>query len=225
MDVIILCGGLGKRLRGVINDKPKPMATIGQRPFLDILMSYTSRYEFRRFILCVSYMKEFIREYYRGKEGIVFSEEEKPLGTGGAIKKAEALLQSRSFLVMNGDSFISLDLNEFLAFHSRKQALASIALTPMKRVRGYGTVKLGDGGEVLSFDEKSGEGTLINAGVYLFERDVLSLIPPGVNYSLEYDLFPQLIGKGFYGYQTEGVFVDIGAPEGYKRAQQILEGY
>lgn len=222
MDVLILCGGPGKRLRSVVSDRPKPMAEIAHRPFLDILIAHTSRYGFRRFILCLGYMKEVIKEYYREREGIIFSEEEEPLGTGGAIKKAEPLIKSSPFLVMNGDSFISLDLNEFITFHTQKKAVVSIALAREKRTDDYGVIKLGEGGRIISFSEKRGERGLVNAGVYLFERNVLSAIPCDINYSLEYDLFPKMVGKGLYGYQTDGTLIDIGTPEGYKKAKQIL---
>ena len=222
IDVIVLCGGLGKRLRSVISDRPKPMAEIGHRPFLDILIAYTSRYGFRRFILCLYYMKEVIKEYYRGK-GIIFSEEEEPLGTGGAIKKAEPLIKSSPFLVMNGDSFIPLDLNKFITFHSEKKAAVSIALAKAEKTEDYGAVRLGDDERIVNFSEKRKEKGLVNAGVYLFKRNVLSLIPSSTNYSLEYDLFPRMVGKGLYGYQTDETLIDIGTPKGYKRAQEMFK--
>lgn len=223
IDILILCGGIGKRLRSVINDRPKPMAEIAHRPFLDILITYTSRYGFRRFILCLYYMKEVIKEYYRGKKEIIFSEEREPLGTGGAIKNAEPLIKSKSFLIMNGDSFISLDLNEFITSHTQKKAVASIALARAEKTEDYGVVRLGENERIISFSEKRGKKGLINAGVYLFEKNVLSLIPSNTNYSLEYDFFPRIIGKGLYGYQTNETLIDIGTPEGYKRAKEMLK--
>ncbi len=209
-------------MRSVISDRPKPLAEIGHRPFLNILIDYGTSYGFKRFILCVSYMKDIIKEHYRGRAGIIFSEEEEPLGTGGAIKKAEPLIKSNPFLIMNGDSFILLDLNKFITFHSEKKAAVSIALARVKRTDDYGVIKLGEGGRIISFSEKGEERGLVNAGVYLFERNVLPLIPLNTNYSLEYDLFPKMVGKGLYGYQTDGTLIDIGTPEGYKKAKKSL---
>jgi NDP-sugar pyrophosphorylase family protein len=225
IDVLILCGGLGKRLRSVINDRPKPMAEIAHRPFLDILIAYTSHYGFRRFILCLGYMKEVIKEYYQGKKGIIFSEERELLGTGGALKNAESLIRSDPFLVMNGDSFSPVGLDKFIDFHINKQALISIALDRAKKTTDYGVITLGGSQRIVSFNEKARvkKNSFVNAGIYLLKKSILPLIPPSTNYSLEYDLFPRMVGKGLYGYRTNKTLIDIGTPGGYKRAKEMLK--
>lgn len=230
IDVVILCGGLGRRLKGIINDRPKAMAEINSRPFLDILIDYIAGYKFKRFILCVGYMKDVIKRYYEKRSGglrILFSEERELLGTAGAIKNAEALIKSNPFLVMNGDSFCRINLRSFLDFHIGKKALASIALVPPEKDTDYGAVAVDSKQRLTSFNEKSIPAArgLTSAGIYFFCRDIFKFIPLRINYSLEYDLFPNLINKGnkgIYGYITKEKLVDIGTPERYKMAKDFL---
>ena len=112
-DVYILCGGMGKRLRSVIKNNPKPMVGIGEKPFLDIIIDYMADFGFRRFILGLGYKAEVFKRYYKNFKPkdleIEFCEEKTPLGTGGAVKKAKKLIISRSFLVLNGDSFCKFE--------------------------------------------------------------------------------------------------------------------
>ena len=227
IDVVILCGGAGKRLRGVVNGRPKPMVEINGTPFLDILINYVAGYGFQRFILCTGYLSDVIKNHYQGKEGairIVFSKEEEALGTGGAIKNAESFLQSKLFLVLNGDSFCKVDLRDFLSFHTRRKAAISIALTTIERPLDYGVVKLNEDQQIISFNEKTSmNGTnLVNAGVYIFGRTVLSQMPSGKKFSLEYDFFPDILGKGIYGYATSERLLDIGTPERLEQARQYF---
>ncbi|MEW5766353.1 MAG: nucleotidyltransferase family protein [bacterium] len=227
IDVVILCGGLGKRLQGVVADRPKPMAEINQRPFLDILIEYVAGYGFNRFILCIGYMGEVIRGHYqksRRPSTILFSEEKEPLGTAGAIKNAEPLIQSSPFLVMNGDSFCQVELDRFIDFHITKGTLVTMVLAWAGETADYGSVTINSSGQILRFDEKVYRGgrRLINAGVYLMEEEVLSLIPPHRNYSLEYHLFPMIIDRKVYGYVTEGGLIDIGTPQRYAKARDFI---
>lgn len=229
IDVVILCGGLGTRLRGIINDRPKVMAEIKGRPFLDILIDHISDYKFKRFILCVGYMKEFIKEYYEKKDTgltILFSEEKDLLGTAGAIKKVETMIKSNPFLVMNGDSFCNINLRNFLDFYIGKKASASIALVLPEKDVDYGVVTLNSNQRILNFNEKAKLNTdrFINAGMYFFNRDILEFIPSNINYSLEYDLFPRILDKGIYGYITKAKLIDIGTPERFKMAEKFLSG-
>lgn len=227
IDVVILCGGMGKRLRDIINDRPKPMAEINGRPFLDILIDYLVSYGFKRFILCIGYMGDKIKQYYQRRASsltILFSEEREPLGTGGAIKNAESLIQSNPFMVMNGDSFCQVDLGKFINFHISKGASLSIVLANLMMIKDGGVITLGDSQRIIGFDEKvrAEDNSLINAGIYLLETDVLSMIPAHKNYSLEYDLFPRMINKEFYGYINHEILRDIGTPEGYKKANEFF---
>lgn len=224
IDVVILCGGLGKRLRRLVPDRPKAMVEINQQPFVDILIQYISGFGFRHFILSIGYMAGRIRKYYQHKSYLLdigFSEEKRPLGTGGAIKKAKILMRSRHFLVINGDSFCRVNLNKFLEFHHRKNALISMLLAKNKQNKDCGGVRLDNSDRIVNFNEKGRvkNKDLVNAGIYLFNRMVFSLMPKRNKFSLEYDLFPKMVGHRFYGYLTKGTLIDIGTPAGLKRAR------
>lgn len=227
IDVVILCGGKGTRLKSVISDRPKPMAEIANKPFLDIIIDYVSSYGLRRFILCVGYMKEKIKEYYapRGDSlEIVFAEEKILLGTGGAIKNAETLIKSNPFLVMNGDSFCPLNMIDFLNFHMVKKSELTVALSKIEGNGDYGVVMIDGQNRITAFNEKkSVKNAFINTGIYIFNRSIFSIIPSNTVYSLEYNLFPNFTSREFYGYITENEFIDIGTSERFKKAIRILD--
>lgn len=229
IDVVMLCGGKGERLKPAVNDRPKVLAEINGKPFLDILIDYVASFGFKRFILCVGYKADLIRQYYKKKSSleIIFSEEKRLLGTAGAIKNAQHFIKSSPFLVMNGDSFCNVDFNNFINYHKDKKALFSVTLVNSSNADDYGSVSLTDSGEVVRFDEKmitAGQKVLINTGIYLFENIVFSKIPTSKNFSIEYELFQKIINFRFYGYKTEGRLIDIGTPYRYKQAQLILKG-
>lgn len=227
IDVLVLCGGEGKRLKSVIKDRPKPMADIDGKPFLDILIDYAAGYGFRRFILCAGYKGGFIKRYYRKKRGsleILISDEKTPLGTAGALKNAEAMTKSDLFMVMNGDSFCQLNLNEFIKFHNDKGADFSAVLTKTDSQDDYGVVALDESGRITGFNEKvkADKGGFLNAGTYLFNKEIFSFIEPEKKQSLEHDIFPRLIGAKFYGYVSNKGFTDIGTPDRYAKARKSL---
>jgi NDP-sugar pyrophosphorylase family protein len=227
IDVVILCGGLGTRLQGVIDDRPKPMVEINGSPFLDILIHYVARYGFTRFILCTGYKRNMIRRYYeknRDKLLFLFSEESEPLGTAGAIKHAESCIKSDIFLALNGDSLCEIDLKDFLNFHIGKNALSSIALTSLKSPKDYGVVELDGDHKVTRFSEKVfvKSNSLVNTGIYFFDRKILKEIPSGEKKSLEHDIFSGILDKGIYGYITEKEFLDIGTPEKLELARKYF---
>jgi NDP-sugar pyrophosphorylase family protein len=226
IDALLLCGGLGTRLRSVISDKPKPLALIDGRPFLDIIIDYLYDRGIRRFVLAVGYMAEAIERQYRdGKKDsrIVFSRENQPLGTAGAVKNAQALIKSPDFLVMNADSFSGFDPDDFLRYHLDKKALVSIALVNNPLAKEVGRVRVDGSGKIISFSEKKerapGEN-LVNAGIYLFNERIFKLIPADIKFSLENDLFPGL--DNCYGYVIDNALIDIGTPEGYAQAKLAL---
>jgi D-glycero-alpha-D-manno-heptose 1-phosphate guanylyltransferase len=225
IDVAIICGGLGKRLREAVPDRPKPMAEVGGRPFLDMLIEYVSGFGFRRFVLCTGYRGEMIEEHYAGRDDLefVFSREDEPLGTGGALKHAGPLIRSRAFIAMNGDSLCSMDMKGLLDFYGAHGATATIALVRPKAEAEYGAVAIDPEGRVTSFTEKQKSEAYINAGVYMFPREVLGLIPEGREYSLEYELFPSMLERGVYGYVTGAELIDIGTAERYAGAQDFID--
>jgi D-glycero-alpha-D-manno-heptose 1-phosphate guanylyltransferase len=224
VDAVVLAGGLGTRLRPAVSDRPKVLAEVGGRPFLDLLIEHLRSMGCARIILSVGHLKDQIKDRYAGK-GIIFAEEESPLGTGGGVKNAELLVRSEHFLVMNGDSWIpgGIDLHAFNDFHKKKNALATMALARPRSEKDYGAVFLDKDSKISRFSEKSKEegDHFLNAGVYLMSKKVFSRMP-GSPFSLEADFFPKLIGDAFYGFPVEGEVVDIGTPERYGAAQQVF---
>lgn len=230
-DVVILCGGAGSRLGDMTRDRPKPMMTIGGKPFLDILIGYVESFGFRRFVLCVGHGKEAVKDYFRSFQSgveIVYSEETEGnlLGTAGAIKNAEEWIKSRNYMVMNGDSFARIDLGAFFQFHERKRAAGSVALVKSSGRTDAGLARINGREEIVSFREKSetaGE-LFMNGGIYCFGRDLFGRIPDGTGSSLEYDILPSMIGSGLYGYVCEAEVIDIGTPERLDLARDYFGG-
>lgn len=226
MDVLILCGGMGKRLKRIVKDSPKPMAEINGRPFLDILIDYVAGYGFRRFILCTGYKGEAIERYYSEQEfpNLLISHEKRPLGTGGAVKNAEGMVKSNPFIVMNGDSFCRLDLRKFINFYKNKKASYLMALFKSGKVADFGLVSMTRSRKIASFNEKieTKRSGFINCGVYLLDKKIFSVIEPRKKLSLEYDIFPKITSERFYGYVTESKLIDIGTPDRYAEATRYL---
>lgn len=224
IDVVILCGGLGKRLRPVVDDRPKPMAIVRGKPFLDILIASFASSGFQKFILCCGYRREFIKNYYRNnsKLKIYFSPEDKPLGTGGAVKNAKPLIKSSTFLISNGDSFCELDVKKFLEFHLRSRSLITIAVNNKKGNSASGLVCVNSKHRVTGFYEKKRESSLclVNAGIYLFQKEAFDFMPRENYFSLEEDFFPMMLNR-IYGYICEGLLIDIGTPKSYAHANSL----
>ncbi|MFA5096764.1 MAG: sugar phosphate nucleotidyltransferase [Candidatus Omnitrophota bacterium] len=228
LDALILCGGKGTRLREISGKAPKPMVCIGGKVFLDIMIEGLRKAGFKRIILGIGYRARLIREYYKyhpvsGVE-IVFCEEKAPLGTGGAVKKARRLIKSESFFVLNGDTFSKFNAQRMLRSFRRKKAKLLILLRKAKPAKEYGLITLDSRSRICGFNEKasSSQRGFVNGGVYLFSKKVFSQMPGRARFSLEYDLFPRMCGKGLYGYKEAGPFIDIGTPERYLSAQKYL---
>ena len=225
--VLLLVGGMGTRLRPVLSGKPKPLAPIGNVPFLELLVLQLRSQGLRRLVMCTGFQADQIQqEFGDGREWNVtidYSEETRPLGTAGAIKLAEPfLLSATEFVVMNGDSFLELDLCQLIRFHREKGGWASIAVRRVPDAGRYGTVDVDGQNRVVRFSEKMGiqEPGLVNGGVYIFNREVLQHIPDGPS-SLERDALPGLLKHGVFALAQNGMFIDIGTPEDYARAQAL----
>lgn len=227
VDVVILCGGKGTRLRPIVSGRPKPMAEFGGRPFLSILMERVASFGFKRFVMCAGYLGKMIEEYY-GKnpepQEIVFCLEKSELGTGGAIKNAKKFIRSDPFLVMNGDSFAPVNLGKFLDFHLKKKALLSMALVKDRGNRNSGKVSLNQEHRITRFEEKKideGEG-YDSTGIYLMDRQVFPFMKKTGKFSLEYDLFPSLVKERCFGYVQKAKLIDFGTPEVYQIAKDVF---
>jgi len=223
IDVVILCGGLGKRFRQIRSDLPKALAGIHQRTFLDILLEQIAHYGFKKAILCIGYKGQMIKDYYCGKTlplEIIYSKETRPLGTGGALKNAKGMVNSKLFLVINGDTLTSADLNSFVAFHIRKKAVMSMLLVKSKKSARLGNVKLNGQSQIIGFEEKINRKNtgLVNAGMYLMVSGIFKLMPRRRSFSLEYDFFPRILDEKCYGFLSARRFIDIGTPQGYREA-------
>ena len=228
LQAVVLVGGQGTRLRPVVRDLPKPMAKVAGRPFLEwVLLALRSR-GVRHAVLCTGYGAEAIESYFQDGAsldmGLSHSREHRPLGTAGAVRQALGKMQSDRFLVLNGDSFCRFDLDRLLKTHLDRRALATLWVVDHEDCRRYGEVVLESDGGISGFAEKASKvrSGLINAGVYLLEREVVDAIPEGREVSLERQVFPRLIGNGLYGVIGHGPFLDIGTPEDYKRADDFI---
>jgi D-glycero-alpha-D-manno-heptose 1-phosphate guanylyltransferase len=227
MRALLLVGGMGTRLRSVVPNAPKPMATVGERPFLELLVQQLSRQNIRQLVMCTGYRAEDIERHLGDGHSfgvkIEYSRELSPLGTGGAVKFAEPFLHGSSdFLVLNGDSFMEIDFQRLVQFHRELGGVASLAVFRTRNEMRYGTVQTRTGGLVTGFAEKTNAepNDLVNAGVYLFNKEILDHIPDGPC-SLERDVFPKLLPRGIYAHEQQGMFIDIGTPEDYALAQGL----
>ena len=223
----VLCGGLGTRLRSLLSDRPKSMALISGTPFLQLLLDGLRSQGVADVILGTGYMAEKIESYFGfGRKlamRIRYSREHEPLGTGGALKLAEPLITD-PVVVLNGDSYVEWDLVPMLELLRAKEAAMVILLRSVGNLARYGSVALDRDGRVTQFVEKgacAGPG-LINAGVYLIGKQIVHDLPAGVAISLERDVVPRLLDRGVYGLVCTGLFIDIGIPDDFNRAQTLL---
>jgi mannose-1-phosphate guanylyltransferase len=233
VQALILAGGQGTRLRPLTSTIPKPVVPLVGRPFISYMLQWLHRHGVEDVILGCGFMADAVREVLGDGSGLGirlrYLEEPKPLGTGGALKFAEDLLDER-FFMLNGDVLTDMDLTAQLEQHDRTGARATLALYPVEDPSAYGLVRCEPDGTVREFIEKPPldelDTNLINAGAYILERDVLDGMPPaGTNVSIEREVFPRLVGRGLYGYESSGYWMDIGTPERYLQATyDILEG-
>jgi len=228
IETIILAGGKGTRLKNVLDDRPKPMAVINNKPFLEWILLMLSKQGIQRAVISTGHLGKEIESYFANSRDlgveIEFVRDPFPLGTAGAIRNALDKTNSERVLVLNGDSYLRFKLSNFLNTHLSYNAKVSICLAQIEDSSRYGTVEVDNDGRVLAFLEKplKKKPGLINSGVYLFERDVIKKIPKGKIISLEIDIFPNLINKGLYGVQCEGTFIDIGTPDSFNKANKLL---
>ncbi|ELD5360349.1 nucleotidyltransferase family protein [Campylobacter coli] len=214
MQAIVLAGGLGTRLRSVVQDLPKPMAPINGKPFLAFVLEYLKKQGITEIILSVSYKYELIQEYFKDEfEGmkIRYNVEKELLGTGGAIKDALKLVKNEAYVV-NGDTFFDIDLKK-LVLNSSK---ICIALKQMQNFDRYGTVNVDEQGIVTSFEEKvfKKQG-LINGGIYLLKKDIFDEFSLEKKFSFEEFLQENYKLLKIQTQIFDDYFIDIGIPEDY----------
>lgn len=234
MQTVILAGGLGTRLGPLLGDRPKPMVPVQGKPFLEYQLIALKRGGSSRLVLCVSYGSRWIQDYFgdgssRGLE-IRYSEDPARLGTAGALKYAEPLLDDL-FQVMNGDTYLEIDFARFQERHRETKSAATLAITPTTDPQPYGNVALNSDGKIISFSEKphamAEDRYWVSAGLYIFERCLLEYVPAGRPVSLEKETFPLLLARGerLFSFPVSGYFIDIGTPDSLNRFEQdIREG-
>ncbi len=234
MQAIVLVGGEGTRLRPLTFGTPKPMVPIMNVPFLARTLERLYEVGIRDVILPAGYMPQAITEYFgdgsRLGMKITYVIEDEPLGTAGAIKNVEQHING-PFFVLNGDVLTSLDLQAMIDYHKEKGGLGALHLIKVEDPSAFGCVVHDESGRISQFVEKPPKGTEptneVNAGTYLLEPEVLKMIPPGRNVSIERETFPKILAgnHALYAYTTDDYWIDLGRPEHYLSAHRdILNG-
>ena len=197
MKAVLLVGGEGTRLRPLTCNTVKAMVPIVNRPFFEHLLGYLSSHGVDDIVVTLCYLPDRIESRFgNGSEcgvKLAYVMEETPLGTAGAVKNAESHLDG-AFFVFNGDVMTNIDLRAMLSFHRERNAVATIALTPVENPSAYGVVETAADGRVKRFIEKPPPGqaptNMINAGIYILEPEVLRGVPQGTPCMFEHHLFP-----------------------------------
>lgn len=232
MQAVILVGGEGTRLRPLTSTVPKPVVPLVDRPFIAFTLEWLCRHGIDDVVMSCGFLATSVRNVLGdgSRYGIRlrFVEEPDPRGTAGALKFAESMLDER-FLMLNGDVLTDIDLTEQIAQHERTGAKGTLALVPVEDPSAYGLVRLHDDRSVKGFVEKPSsdmiDTNMISAGAYVLEREILQLVEPGRNVSIEREVWPRLVGGGLYGFPCESYWLDIGTPERYLQGTfDILEG-
>ncbi|MDD5328820.1 MAG: nucleotidyltransferase family protein [Sulfuricella sp.] len=226
MEAIILAGGRGTRLQTVVPDRPKPLALVGGRPFLSLLLGYLARQGFRRVHLSVGYCRQAIMDTIgrcHGGIDVNYVTEEFPLGTGGALRKALSEASDSPVFALNGDTFFALDYQAMLAQHRETGAKLTVALRHIADTSRYGRVEV-EKKRIISFREK-GEagGGWINGGIYLLNQDIFAAYELPETFSFEQDFlqqYPERLAP--HAFLSAAYFIDIGIPEDYQRAQEEI---
>jgi len=231
IDVIILAGGLGTRLKSILPDLPKALSPVNGRPFLDYLLAFLEESgQVNNVILALGNMADQIIEKYTNRHDynfkILFSREETLLGTGGAIKMALQYSTTDDIMVLNGDSYVDVRMNDMIAFHREKNSSMTIIVKEIRNSGRYGLIKFDDNNRIISFNEKltSTTESYVNTGIYLFKRDIFNNVEENRTISLEKELIPFFINNNdIYGFVTYGEFIDIGIPETYQIADKFFK--
>ena len=235
MEAILLCGGLGTRLRSVVSDRPKPMADIAGKPFLHYLVKMLSESGVRHLIFALGYMGEQIEAYFKSGEeyglSISYSYEDSPLGTGGAIRNALPHVSGENVLVLNADTYFHTDYENLFMQQLKTQAMMTIASRKIEDISRYGAILKDESGRILRWNEKMSPDQAeascpgeINGGIYVMQKSLIEKIPEGKQ-SLENDCIPAWLEDGVYlqALPSDGYFMDIGIPEDYAQFRKDIE--
>jgi D-glycero-alpha-D-manno-heptose 1-phosphate guanylyltransferase len=222
LNAIVLAGGLGSRLRSEVFNVPKPMAPVGSRPFLELVLDELLNYHIDRIILSIGYLGNVISSHfgnsYKGIE-IIYCNEDNPLGTGGAIKKALGFVSSEQVLILNGDTFFKLNIQEMFSKFLKSKSKIMIALKVVENCQRYNAVDIDSKDFVKKFlQDQVGPG-LISGGVYLLDVNYFSSKFSQEKFSFEKYIETHNTLK-VSTYTSNSFFIDIGIPEDYKRLKE-----
>ncbi len=226
MDVVILAGGLGTRLRSVVSDVPKCMAMVDNKPFVEYWLRYLSNTNAENVVFSLGYKAEVVTNWIETIEkhfpfNINYVVEQEPLGTGGAIRFAIEKTKSEDVLIINGDSFFKVPINKFYSQYKTKNCPLALALKPMTNFERYGNVKIDSYNKIISFGEKEFcEQGLINGGVYFLNKRLLDLRSLPAKFSFEKEVLEKR--SDIFGFVYDEYFIDIGIPEDFYKAQKEL---
>jgi len=221
---VILAGGLGTRLRPLTNKTPKPMLPLGKKPILEHLIDWNKKNGVKSIVLCVSYLREKIEDYFEdGKKfgvDIEYAISNKQLATGGQLKTAEKFIDD-TFVCMYGDSIFNFSLRNMIKQHKTKKAFTTMGLNEYKTNLEYGVINTSKIGKVVSWEEKPEIKANINMGCYVMEPGILKYIPKNKSYGMD-DVIKKAMKqkKRVNGFITKKGFTDIGNKESYKQASQ-----
>jgi len=225
IDIAIIAGGLGTRIKSVLGDTPKVLAPVGGRPFLETLLDQLQEFGARRVVLCLGHLADgvidHVERHPRADLEIVPVVEREPLGTAGALRLARDELKSDTVMAMNGDTFVDADFCRFVEAYRQSGAGLGILCSRVGDRARYASIDIDDAGRVRRFVEKNASlrgGGIVSAGVYLFSAEMLDRLAGGSGPSLEMDFLAMLPAGTINAYVPDGGFVDIGTPESLSRA-------
>jgi D-glycero-alpha-D-manno-heptose 1-phosphate guanylyltransferase len=224
MEAIILAGGLGTRLQGVIGAYPKCMAQVDGKPFLAHLFEYINRQKCTRVILSLGYKHKIVTDWLETQDlffELDYVVENEPLGTGGGIQAAIEEAATDNVVVLNGDTLFKVELKEQMNFHIARGAATTIALKEMHDFDRYGVVNTDAKDVITSFEEKGHRKQgFINGGVYVINKTAFLEKKMPEKFSFEKDYLERFLNEQkFYGFKSDGYFIDIGVPADFERAQ------
>jgi D-glycero-alpha-D-manno-heptose 1-phosphate guanylyltransferase len=229
---VLLAGGKGTRLSDVLTDRPKPMALIAGKPFLEWVIAYLKKQGIGRYIISLGHLARVAQAYFdqREDDGVQIDTvvESFPLGTGGGfLFAANAFEKADVYLASNADSLLLADLTPAWALLERNDVDGVIIGRQMEDASRYGTLSFNESGRLIAFSEKKEGSGIINGGIYLFKSSVLSLLPTETPMSMEIDGFPVLLNSDtrIYVVSSDAPFIDIGTPETYNAAERFINTY
>lgn len=224
MKAVILAGGLGTRLQPYTTFLPKPMLPLGEKPILEHLIEWTQKNGVKSIVLCVSYLRKTIEDYFEdGKRfgvNIEYAVSNKPLATAGQLKTAEKFIDD-TFVCMYGDSIFDFNLRNMIKHHKQKKSFVTMNLYEYKTNLPYGVIETTKTGKVVAWNEKPEITANVNTGCYVMEPEIMELIPKNVPYGMD-DVIRKAMAKNklVSSVVSKKGFLDIGNKTTYRKANQ-----